>query len=68
MKIEREQGRSLFITADIKKGEIFTEKNVRSIRPGNGLPPKYLGKVLGKKANRDLKKGTPLNFKYVTHN
>lgn len=54
--------RSLFIVKDIKAGEIFTGENVRSIRPGYGLEPKYLNDVLGKKAKKDLKKGTPLSW------
>jgi len=57
--------RSLFVTEDIQTGEIFTERNVRSIRPGYGLPPKYLPEVLGKMALRDLKKGTPLKWEYL---
>jgi len=56
----REFSRSLFISEDVKKGEVLTEKNVRSVRPNYGLHPKYLKKVLGKKVNQDLKKGTPL--------
>ncbi|MCK4340074.1 MAG: N-acetylneuraminate synthase family protein, partial [Candidatus Cloacimonetes bacterium] len=55
--------RSLFAVEDIKKGEIFCEKNVRSIRPAYGLAPKYLKQILGKKAKTDLKKGTPLDFR-----
>jgi sialic acid synthase SpsE len=43
----------------------FTEKHVRSIRPGYGLAPKHLGSVLGRKARRDLQKGTPLNWEMV---
>lgn len=54
--------RSIFVVKDIKKGEIFTEENVRSIRPADGLLPKYINDVLNKKAKRDIKKGTPLNW------
>lgn len=54
--------RSLFAVKDIKKGDVFNEKNVRSIRPANGLAPKYLGVILGKKAGRDIKKGSPLEW------
>ncbi|MDP3562992.1 MAG: pseudaminic acid synthase [Methanoregula sp.] len=56
--------RSLFNVNDLRKGETITRDHVRSIRPGHGLPPKYLDKVLGKKANRDLKRGTPLTWDY----
>ncbi|MUK65320.1 pseudaminic acid synthase [Aliivibrio fischeri] len=56
--------RSLYIVKDIKKGEVFTEEHVRSIRPGNGIPPKYLDKVLGKTAKQDLKYGMPMMFDY----
>lgn len=52
--------RSLFVVEDVKKGELFTEKNVRSIRPGYGLRPKHIKKVLGKMARMDIKRGTPL--------
>lgn len=58
-------GRSLFIVEDIKVGDTLTENNIRSIRPGNGLSPKYMNQILGKKATRDLKRGTPLEWKYV---
>jgi sialic acid synthase SpsE len=57
--------RSLFIVADIKKGDVFTLDNVRSIRPSNGLHPQKLKNVLGKKASRAIKKGTPLSWKLV---
>ena len=52
--------RSLFVVKDIKAGEIFTEENIRSIRPGYGLHPEYLKDILGKQATQDIKKGTPL--------
>lgn len=56
----REFSRSLYITEDIKKGDRFTETNVRSVRPGFGLHPKYLKEVIGKTAAEDIKKGTAL--------
>lgn len=52
--------RSLFAVKDIKKGEKFTEENVRSIRPGYGLHPKYFKSVLGKFSHQDFKRGEPL--------
>ncbi|WP_187647941.1 pseudaminic acid synthase [Nitrosophilus labii] len=62
----REFSRSLFIAKDIKKGEILTEKNIRSVRPGFGLHPKYLKDILGKKAAVDLKQGTPLKWEHIS--
>ena len=52
--------RSLFITNDVKKGELFTAENVRSIRPGQGLHTRYLKDVLGRQAAKDILRGTPL--------
>lgn len=54
--------RSLFVVKAIKRGEQLTEENIRSIRPNNGLSPKYFGSVVGKKAKRDLPFGIPLNM------
>lgn len=61
----RKYRRSLFVVKDIGKGEIFTEQNLRSIRPGHGLPPKYFGGILGRKATRSIEKGTPLCWEHV---
>ena len=61
----REFSRSLFIVKDVKKGDIITKENIRSIRPGYGLHTKYYDEVLGKKFNDDLKKGTPLSFDII---
>lgn len=53
--------RSLYVVADVKKGDIVSKDNVRSIRPGHGMHPKYLKKILGKHFNRDIGRGTALN-------
>lgn len=65
MKANREFSRSLFVVNDIKKGEIITEDNVGSIRPGFGLHPKYLVEILGRRVNKDLQKGTPFELRYI---
>jgi pseudaminic acid synthase len=57
--------RSLFVVRDVEAGEVFTDENVRSIRPGHGLPPKYLEDVLGRRAARDIDGGTPLKWDLV---
>jgi sialic acid synthase SpsE len=57
--------RSLFVVKDLKAGEVFTEENIRSIRPGHGLMPKYFEDILGRRAARDIKRGTPLDWKHV---
>lgn len=54
--------RSLFAVRDVARGEVLTGDAVRSIRPANGLAPKHLGAVLGRRANRDLARGTPLSW------
>ncbi len=61
----RGTSRSLFVVEDIEEGEIFTEKNVRSIRPGNGMHTRHWEQVLGKMAKCNLKKGTPMDWKYI---
>lgn len=61
----REFSRSLFVVKDIKKGDVFDDKNVRSIRPAAGLGPKYLNDILGKKAKKDIKSGTPLSWEMI---
>ena len=57
--------RSLFVVKDVKRGEYFTLENVRSIRPSQGLSPKYLPQVLGRKASRDIDGGTPLSLDLI---
>lgn len=57
--------KSLFVVSNIKKGEKFTEKNVKTIRPGHGLEPKYYDKILGKTAKADIEKGTPFSWSLI---
>jgi pseudaminic acid synthase len=57
--------RSLYVVKEMKAGEVFTEENLRTIRPGLGLAPKYYDKFLGKKISRDTKKGTPVTWDLV---
>ena len=54
--------RSLYSVKDIKSGEIISKKNVKSIRPGYGLLPKYLDEIVGRKASQDISKGTPISL------
>lgn len=65
LKRIRQFSRSLFVVEDIKKGEIITKENVRSIRPGHGLHPKYLSDVIGRTAVTNIEKGTPLNWELI---
>lgn len=65
-KISRLVRRSLFVVKDMKAGESFSDENVRSIRPGNGLSPRYLRDIVGKTATRDIEKGTPLSWDMVS--
>lgn len=58
--------RSLFVVRDMETGEMFTEENVRSIRPGYGLHTRYVDEVLGRRAARDIERGTPLGWSLVT--
>uniref|UniRef100_UPI0026F2E4AD N-acetylneuraminate synthase family protein n=1 Tax=Selenomonas ruminantium TaxID=971 RepID=UPI0026F2E4AD len=57
--------RSLYIVEDMKKGDILTKKNLRSIRPGMGLAPKYYDILLGKTVRSDLKRGTAMQWEWV---
>jgi pseudaminic acid synthase len=56
--------RSLYIAEDIKKGDLFTERNVRSVRPGFGLHPKLLKDIIGKVAQQNLEKGTAMKIEF----
>ena len=61
----RQFSRSLYVSQDIKKGELFSEKNIKSVRPGFGLHPKHLKDILGKYASKNIEFGTPLAFKDI---
>jgi len=60
-KKSREFSRSLYVSQDVKEGDIVTNENIRSVRPGYGLHPKYYNEVIGKEFVGDFKKGTPLS-------
>lgn len=62
---EKNRRRSLFAVKDIKKGEEITPKNIRSIRPGYGLHPKFYFEILGKKVNSNIEKGTPIKWDFL---
>ncbi|MCG5541987.1 MULTISPECIES: pseudaminic acid synthase [unclassified Halorhodospira] len=57
--------RSLYIADDLQAGDVLTPENLRRVRPGHGLAPKYYEAVLGKRVNQDVKKGTPLSWDLI---
>jgi pseudaminic acid synthase len=57
--------RSIYIAADLKAGDVLTDKNLRCVRPGLGLPPKFYDELLGRRVNQDVKKGTPMAWTLV---
>lgn len=59
--------RSLFVVQNIKAGDVFTEDNVRSIRPGYGLHTRYLDEIIGRRASKDIERGTPLSWNFVAN-
>lgn len=63
--VARKYARSLFVCEDMKKGDVFTERNLRSIRPGGGCAPKLLTEFLGRRAVCDLSRGTPLKREHA---
>lgn len=67
-KKSRQFSRSLYIAKDIKKGEVFTEENVRSVRPGFGLHPRYLKDILGKIAKENYNFGETFSLNYIDDN
>ena len=65
MKASREFSRSLYVAENMKAGDVINEKNVRSVRPGFGLHPKYLKQIFGKKIKIDLKKGSRFSLTFI---
>ena len=64
-KKSRQFSRSLFVVKDVTAGEVITKENVRSIRPGYGLHPKYFPEIVGKQFKIDIEKGTPISFEII---
>lgn len=64
-KKNRVFSRSIFVTRNVREGEVFTEENIRSIRPGYGMSPKFYHEVLGKKAKKNILRGTPLDWNLI---
>ena len=62
---ERHFSRSLFVVVDMKKGDVITKENIRSVRPGIGLHTKYLEDIIGKKINKDMSYATPLSMRDI---
>jgi sialic acid synthase SpsE len=65
MKSGRNFSRSLYVAEDMKEGDVITDKNVRSVRPGYGLHPKYWKEIVGKKVNRNILKGNLLRLDFI---
>ncbi|MNT99022.1 Pseudaminic acid synthase [compost metagenome] len=57
--------RSLYISKDLKPGDILSRDNIKAIRPGMGLPTKYLDQLLGRVITKEVKKGTPLTWEVI---
>ena len=65
VKKNRKFARSLFVIKDIKAGEMITEDNVRSIRPGYGIHPKFYSEILGKMSKINISRGTPFSLAFI---
>ena len=57
--------RSIYVAEDMEAGDLFTAKNLRCVRPGMGLPPKFYDMLLGRHVNQDVKKGTPMDWSFL---
>lgn len=65
VKENRKFARSLFVIQNMKEGDLITGENVRSIRPGYGLHPKYMESIIGKKVNQKIERGTPMDLAFI---
>ncbi|MGB0879296.1 MAG: pseudaminic acid synthase [Polaribacter sp.] len=65
VKNNKQFARSLFVVKDVNEGSIISEENIKSIRPGNGLHPKYYKEILGKQFNQDVSRGEPLSLNMI---
>ena len=65
-KVNMNFRRSIFIVEDINAGDLFTEKNIRSIRPANGLHPRYLERIIGRTAKTNISRGVPLTWSHIS--
>jgi pseudaminic acid synthase len=65
VKRSRELCRSLFVVDDLKRGDLFTPHNIRSVRPGFGMHPRYLSEALGRRARKEICRGTPLQWDLI---
>ncbi|OQA16772.1 MAG: Pseudaminic acid synthase [bacterium ADurb.Bin363] len=61
-RVSHSHRRSIFVVKDIKKGEVFSEENIKIIRPADGLEPKYFEQILNRRASEDIERGTPLKW------
>lgn len=59
--------RSIYVSSDIKKGEVFSEQNLKIVRPGDGLHPEFFEMLIGKKASSDISAGTPVNWNLIVN-
>ncbi len=59
--------RSLFVVKDVKKGERFSEENIKSIRPAYGMSPKFIKSIIGKKAKKNIKRGIPIRVGLISN-
>ena len=65
MEAGKQFARSLYFSNDLKKGETISTKDIRSVRPGYGLHPKYFDEILGKKVIENVEKGDRVNFDII---